>query len=509
VAQRPNVNNESTEETEMTQVVETEPSTTAYQFDSILIDGEWRSGRASSVNTDTDPWSGEELASIVEADVEDVDDMYRSAETIQKEWEAALPGQRATVLRSAGGILERRHDEVVDWLVREAGSTRTKAELEWAIVRDGLYEAASMPHDAGGHIVPSDIPAKENLVFRQPAGVVTVISPWNFPMWLSARSVAPALALGNSVVLKPATDTPVTGGLLLGRIFEEAGLPSGVLSVIVGSGRTIGDALVQHRTPRVISFTGSTAVGGRLPMIAGIKRLSLELGGNGPMVILDDANLGNAVEAAVFGSFFHQGQICMIANRLVVDVAVYDEFVDRLVERTRKLVVGDPKDPATYVGPIISKHQLKGILDKLERARGAGAKELLGGAPTGPTGQTLPPHVLLGTNDMATAKEEVFGPVITVVKASGEEDALRIANDTEYGLSSAVFTGDIDRGVRFAHRVKAGMTHVNDSPLNDEPNVAFGGEKSSGLGRFGGQWAVEEFTTHHWISVQHEPRQYP
>lgn len=357
--------------------------------------------------------------------------------------------------------------------------------------------------------MPSDVPGKESRVYRQPVGVVAVISPWNFPMQLSNRSVAPALAVGNAVVLKPAGDTPVTGGLLLAKIFEEAGLPPGLLNVVVGSGGDIGDAIVRHPLARAVSFTGSTSVGEGIAAKAGVKKLALELGGNGPLVVLDDADVDRAVDAAVFGSFFHAGQICMIANRVIVDTSVYEDFVERFLQRVRSLTVGDPADEATHVGPIINRSQLGGIQDKLARARDEGADQVLGGDPGGPSGLLLPPHVLLAGNDVTTAREEVFGPVITVIRAEGENDALRLANDTEYGLSSAVFTRDVARGVRFALRVDAGMTHVNDSPVNDDANTAFGGEKASGIGRFGGQWAIDEFTTDHWVTVQHESRSFP
>lgn len=357
--------------------------------------------------------------------------------------------------------------------------------------------------------MPSDVPGKESRVYREPAGVVAVISPWNFPMQLSNRSVAPAIAVGNAVVLKPAGDTPVAGGLLLAKILEEAGLPPGVFSVVIGRGSQIGDAIVTHPVARVVSFTGSTPVGEGTARRAALQRLALELGGNGPLVVLDDADVDLAVDGAVFGSFFHQGQICMIANRVIVDSAAYDDFVERFVRRVGALPVGDPADPGTAIGPVINRRQLETIQDKLARAREAGARQVLGGDPAGPAGLLLPPHVVLGSNDVATAREEVFGPVITVLRADGEEDALAVANDTEYGLSSAVFTRDAERGLRFARRLEAGMTHVNDSPVNDDSNTAFGGEKFSGVGRFGGHWALEEFTTDHWVSTQHEPVPYP
>jgi aldehyde dehydrogenase (NAD+) len=478
-------------------------------FDRMPIAGTWREGRSERTAADTDPYTGETLTELRLATSDDLDEAYAGAREAQREWAARLPGDRADVLRRAARIMEEREDEIVEWHVRESGAAAPAAQFEYAITLRDFHEASSYPHRVQGRILPADVEGKESRVYRRPVGVVAVISPWNVPMHLSNRSVAPALALGNAVVLKPAGDTPVTGGLLLAKVYEEAGLPPGLLSVVIGSGREIGDAIVSHPTPRVVSFTGSTPVGKGIAEKAGLKKLSLELGGNGPLVVLDDADLDLAVDAAVFGKFFHQGQVCMITNRIVVDASVHDEFVERYVGRVRALKAGDPREPDTVIGPIINGRQLEGIQEKVAQAREDGAEQVLGGDPTGPIGSVLPPHVLLGTNDVATARQEVFGPVATVIRASGEDEALAIANDTEYGLSSAVFTRDTERGVRFALRVEAGMTHVNDSPLNDENNTAFGGEKESGLGRFGGEWAIDEFTTDHWISVQHSRRRYP
>lgn len=471
--------------------------------------GKWREGSSGDTQADHDPWNGETLLQIRLANRDDLDQAYAAAITAQRRWAAEPPATRAAVMRAAASVLQDRKQEITGWIVRESGGTVAKAELEWDLVRKGLWEAASLPHHIEGSILQSDVPGKESRVYREPVGVVAVISPWNFPMQLSNRSVAPALAVGNAVVLKPASDTPVTGGLLLARIFQEAGLPDGLLSVVVGSGDEVGDAIVEHPVPRVVSFTGSTAVGARIAERAGIKQLALELGGNGPLVVLADADIDRAVDAAVFGSFFHQGQICMIANRLIVDATIHDRFVEKLVGRVERLRLGDPSSPDTDLGPLINRSQLDGVRDKLARAIQDGARQVIGGDPCGPTGLALPPHVLLGSNAVATAREEVFGPVITVIRAEDEADALRIANDTEYGLSSAVFTEDLERGVSFALRLDAGMTHVNDSPINDDANTAFGGEKASGIGRFGGNWAVREFTTDHWISVQRQPRQFP
>jgi aldehyde dehydrogenase (NAD+) len=473
------------------------------------IAGEWRAGRSGKRAADLNPYSGETLSEIELADLADVDAAFAGAEQAQPGWAERGPAERAAVMRTAAELLQARQGEFVDWIVRESGGTLAKGQLECKLVLGGLLEAASVPHRVAGRIMPSDIPGKESRVYRVPAGVVAVISPWNFPLQLSNRSVAPALAAGNAVVLKPAGDTPITGGLLLAKLFEEAGLPDGVLSVLVGSGGEIGDGIAEHKTPSVLSFTGSSPVGEGITRKAGIKRLSLELGGNGPLVVLDDAELGRAVDAAVFGSLFHQGQICMIANRVIVDRALHDEFVERLLGRVRALTLGDPAEEQTDLGPIINASQLESVQHKLARSREEGAEQLVGGEPSGPTGLLLPAHVLLASNEMACAREEVFGPVVTVIEARDEAHALQLANDTEYGLSSAVFTRDSERGTRFALRVRAGMTHVNDAPVNDDPNTAFGGEKASGIGRFGGDWAIEEFTSDHWISIQHEPREYP
>jgi aldehyde dehydrogenase (NAD+) len=300
-------------------------------------------------------------------------------------------------------------------------------------------------------------------------------------------------------------------GLLHAKILEEAGLPPGVLSVTVGAGSEIGDAFVTHPTPRVISFTGSTPVGRHIARLAVesplMKRVELELGGNSPFVVLEDADLEQTVDAAVFGKFLHQGQICMSANRFIVDERLYDAFAERFAARVKQLKVGDPDAPDTMIGPVINQRQLDGLVRRIDEARASGARELVGGAPQR---WVLPPHVFADvSNDNPLARDEIFGPVAPLVRANGEEHALQLANDTSYGLSSAVFTGDIERGLRFAQRVEAGMTHVNDQPVNDLPFSPFGGEKNSGIGRFNGRWAVDAFTTDHWITVQHVARRYP
>jgi aldehyde dehydrogenase (NAD+) len=480
-------------------------------FDKMFIEGRWRHGSGDGFSEDKDPYTNDVLARIPLASAGDLDKAYRAAAAAQPRWAAMLPEERAAVLRRAAGIMEARREEIVDWLVHESGSTRSKAQVEWEYAHGVTLEASTFPSRASGSIVPTNIPGKESRVYRHPVGVVGMISPWNFPTHLSSRSIAPAMALGNAVVLKPASDTPVTGGLLLAKIYEEAGLPPGVLNVIIARGSALGDAFVLHPVPRVISFTGSTAVGKHIAELAAkgdlLKRVALELGGNSPTVILDDADLDLAVRIAVFGKFLHQGQICMAINRLIVDAKVHDEFVERFTKYVARLKVGNPNDTDTVIGPVVNQQQLATHLEHVRRAVTQGARQLLGGEPRG---LVFPPHVFVGvSNQMSIAREELFGPIAPIIEVHGESEALEVANDTEYGLSAAVVTRDVERGNRFAQRIQAGMTHVNDSPVNDVATCPFGGEKNSGIGRYNGEWIIEELTTVQWISIQHQPLAYP
>lgn len=475
------------------------------------IAGQWRTGSAGRSMEVTNPFNNEKLLTIELATRDDLDQAYQAARAAQEEWAKTGPAQRAAIMIKAVEIFDQRREEIVNWIIQESGSTRIKAEIEWGAARAITLESASLPSRVHGRIMASNVPGKESRVYREPLGVIGVISPWNFPLHLTARSTSPALALGNSVVIKPASDTPVTGGLLLARIFEEAGLPKGVLSVVVGSGAEIGDAFVEHAVPGFISFTGSTQVGRNIGRIASggehLKHVALELGGNSPFVVLADADLDQAVHAATVGKFLHQGQICMAINRIIVEQPLYDAFCEKFAARVKALQYGDPSDPKTVVGPVINAKQLAGLKEKIATAKAEGAKVLVSNEPQG---NVMPPHVFADvTADMDIAREEIFGPLVGIQCARDEAHALELANQSEYGLSSAVFTQNLERGVRFARRVHAGMTHINDIPVNDEPNAPFGGEKNSGLGRFNGDWAIEEFTTDHWISVQHEPRQYP
>lgn len=475
------------------------------------IAGEWRKGSGGKHLRVTNPFDDSLLLEIPQANRADLDAAYRKAAEVQPQWAALGPSARAAVLHEVVAVFDRRRDEIIDWLIRESGSTRLKAQLEWGAARAIALESASFPARVHGRIVESNVPGKESRVYRSALGVVGVISPWNFPLHLTQRSIAPALALGNAVVIKPASDTPVCGGLLLARIFEEAGLPAGVLSVVVGAGSEIGDAFVEHPVPSLITFTGSTPVGRGIGAIASggehLKHVALELGGNSPFVVLEDADLEQAVNAAVFGKFLHQGQICMAINRIIIDDRLYSAFAERFVARVKGLKVGDPNLQDTVIGPVINAKQLQGLHEKIELARAEGARPLFEG---GSDGNLMAPHVYGEvTVDMDLARNEIFGPLVGLIRARDEAHALELANATEFGLSSAVFSTNLERAVTFARKVRAGMTHVNDIPVNDEANAPFGGEKNSGLGRFNGDWAIDEFTRDHWISVQHTPRHYP
>lgn len=475
------------------------------------IAGEWQSGQDDSVNTDTNPYNGDTLIEIQQATSEQLDEAYQAATAAQKEWAQKTPAERAAIMYKVVNVLDQRKDEIVDWLTKESGSTRIKAMVEFNSARSITLEAATFPNRVHGEIRPSNIPGKEHFIYREPIGVVAVISPWNFPFHLTQRSIAPALALGNAVVLKPASDTPITGGLLLAKIFEEAGLPKGLLNVVVGAGSEIGDAIVTHEIPSLVSFTGSTSVGKHIGELANggdyIKQVALELGGNSPFVVLKDADIEQAVKAAVFGKFLHQGQICIAINRIIVEDEIYDDFVERFLSHVKTLKVGDPSQEDTAVGPIINKKQVDSLKEKIASAQKSGANMILSGEIKG---QVVPPHIFTEvTREMDLSCNEVFGPLVGIIRAKDEDDALSIANDSMYGLSSAVFTADMQKGLRFARGIRAGMTHINDVSVNDESNVPFGGEKNSGIGRFNGEWVLEEFTRTHWISMQHTPRQYP
>ncbi|WP_328670651.1 aldehyde dehydrogenase family protein [Streptomyces sp. NBC_00328] len=473
------------------------------------IDGEWRPGTGSWDIIDFNPYDGEKLASITIATVDEVDDAYRAAERAQKKWGATNAYARRAVFEKALAVIDEREEEITEVIIAELGGTRLKAAFELHLVREFLRESVQLALRPEGKIIPSPVDGKENRLYRAPVGVVGVISPFNFPFLLSVKSVAPALALGNGVVLKPHQNTPIAGGSLVAKIFEEAGLPGGLLNVVITDIAEIGDAFIEHPVPKVISFTGSDKVGRHVATVcaANFKRSVLELGGNSALVVLEDADIDYAVDAAVFSRFVHQGQVCMAANRVLVDRSIEAEFTEKFVAKVRTLKTGDPRDPQTVIGPVINSSQADALSGVVEQAITEGATALLHGTTTD---NLVEPSVLTGVPaESDLLRQEVFGPVVFLVPFDGEEEAVRIVNDTPYGLSGAVHTADIERGVNFAKQIDTGMFHVNDGTVHDEPLVPFGGEKHSGIGRLNGETTVDAFTTTKWISVQHGRSRFP
>ncbi|NEB78799.1 aldehyde dehydrogenase family protein [Streptomyces sp. SID14478] len=485
------------------------PSAYFSELDRQYIDGTWRPGRGSWDIIDFNPYNGEKLASITIATTEEVDEAYRAAERAQKDWAKTNAYARRLVFERALRLIEEREGEIAEAIIDELGGTRVKAGFELHLAKEFLREAVQLALRPQGRVIPSPVDGKENRLYRVPVGVVGVISPFNFPFLLSLKSVAPALALGNGVVLKPHQNTPVVGGSLVAKLFEDAGLPAGLLNVVITDIAEIGDALLTHPVPKVISFTGSDKVGQHVATVCAsqFKHAVLELGGNSALTVLDDADIDYAVDAAVFSRYVHQGQVCMAANRILVDRKVEEEFTRKFVAKVATLKSGDPRDPETVIGPVINSAQADAISGVVETALAEGATALVRGAVDG---NLVEPVVLTGLPaDSPVLRQEIFGPVALLIPFDGDEEAVRIANDTPYGLSGAVHTGDIERGVAFAQQIDTGMIHVNDGTVHDEPLVAFGGEKRSGLGRLNGEATVEAFTTQKWISVQHGRSQFP
>lgn len=474
-----------------------------------FIGGEWREGRSQKVFADRNPYNGELIAEIKLANLADVDEAYRAAHDAQKQWAQINPYQRRDILESAVGALTTHEAEIADLIIDELGGTRLKAAFEISLVKNIIREAATFPLRMEGQILPSPVEGKENRLYRVPAGVVSVISPFNFPFFLAMRSVAPALGAGNGVVLKPHEESIITGGTLVAKLFEQAGIPRGLLNVVSFDVGEIGDAFVEHPIPRIVSFTGSLKVGRHIGMVAGrsLKKAILELGGNSALIVLPDANLDLAINAAIFSRFTHQGQICMSANRVLVHRSVYPQFVDEYVSRVSRLKVGDPRDPETALGPLINRAQVQALERMIEAGIAEGARPLLRGTVEG---NCVSPTVFIDVKPtMSIAREEMFGPAVCLIPFDTPEEAIALANDSPYGLSGAIHTRDVELGAELAKRIESGMVHVNDGTINDEPLVAFGGDKHSGVGRLNGKWALEELTTLKWVSVQHQPRQYP
>ncbi|MBW8763270.1 MAG: aldehyde dehydrogenase family protein [Microbacterium sp.] len=473
------------------------------------IGGQWRDGSSERRLSVRNPFDNAEIGVFTIASKADIDEAYLAARAAQPAWEAMSAYQRRTVFENAAAIVERRRDEITALIIREVGGTALKAAFEIGLVIDAIKEAGTTGFRIQGSIIPSPVPNTENYVYRKALGVVGVISPFNFPFFLGLKPVVAALSTGNGVVLKPHEATPITGGTLMAEIFEEAGLPAGLFNVTVTEIPEIGDYFLEHPVPRAIVFTGSAPVGRHVGEVCArhFKKAILELGGNSAFIVLEDADIDYAVESATFSRFTHQGQICMSANRVLVHSSVAAEFREKFARKVSGLRTGDPADPATIVGPLINRREVENLERTVDEAIAAGANALV---RQGSRGNVLGPVVLDNVKSSdAVAQGELFGPVILIMEFADDDQAITIANDTEYGLSGAIHTKDLARGVRLAKRIETGMVHINDSTISDEPIVPFGGEKNSGIGRLSGQATIDELTTQQWISVNHGQSRYP
>jgi aldehyde dehydrogenase (NAD+) len=473
------------------------------------INGEWTEGKSNRTYDILNPYDRSVVASVRLATKEQLEETFEIAKQAQKAWSKSTVEERREVLHKAAQYLNENREEIVNTIVRETGGTLLKANVEHHLTLEFLEESIKYA-DAIYKVreVPG-APEKLNHIHRLPLGVISSISPFNFPMNLSMRTIAPAIALGNSVVHKPDIQVGLSGGSIIAKAFEYAGLPKGVLNVVLSDIEEIGDGMLTNPNLDLISFTGSTPVGRHIGAIAGqnLKRVALELGGNSPFVVLSDADVDAAVNAAIFGKFIHQGQICMIINRIIVHQDKYDEFVEKFVVKAAALPYGDPSDPKTVIGPLVNERQLEKALQYIEVAKAEGATVALEGQRVG---NVLTPFVFTDVdNSSRLAQTELFAPIATIIKAQTDSEAIEIANDTTHGLSSSIFTSDLVRGEELALQIDSGMTHINDQTVNDAPNIPFGGNKASGLGRFGNPWVVEEFTVTKWVSVQTKERHFP
>jgi acyl-CoA reductase-like NAD-dependent aldehyde dehydrogenase len=458
-----------------------------------------------------DPFSGAVATRAAAATVEDADRAVAAAKAAFPAWSALSATERRKRLLHAADILESFTPKFIEAGVAETGATPAWYGFNVALAAGMLREAASMTTQITGEVLPSDIPGSMALAVRRPCGVVLGIAPWNAPVILGMRAIAMPLACGNTVVLKGSELCPAVHSLI-GTAFQQSGLCDGVVNVILNAptdAAQVVEQLIANPAVRRVNFTGSTPVGRIIAQAAArhLKPALLELGGKAPLLVMDDADLDAAAAGANFGAFINQGQICMSTDRIVVDERVADNFVTKLVSRAKPLVAGDPRGQNVALGTMISAEAAARVGSLIDDAVSKGARLVLGG---GIEGAIMQPAILdLVTSAMRIYSEESFGPVIAVVRASGEADAIRIANDTAFGLSSAVFTQDAARGLRIAAQIDSGMCHVNGPTVHDEANMPFGGVKDSGYGRFGGKAAVAEFTELRWITVQTEPRHYP
>jgi len=467
----------------------------------------WRQTKAGTIQV-IDPSNGADIASVGFGGPEDIARAAKEAKAAQKSWAATVPAERAKILNRAADLLEEHGAELADWIVRESGSIHLKAMIE--IEHGALFirHAATLATASSGTFLPG-MDERTNYARRVPHGVVGVISPFNFPLVLSVRSIAPALALGNTVVHKPDPRTPISGGIIIARIFEEAGLPQGVLHVIPG-GADAGEALCTDPHVAMISFTGSSRGGSKVGELCGkhLKKVQLELGGKNALILLDDVDIDIAASNAAWGAFMHQGQICMATGLILAQSGIADALADRLATRASHLPVGDPSSNQVALGPIISDAQVVSIQAIVDDALEKGAKLLAGGTHDG---RFYKATVLAGVKPgMRAFEEEIFGPVACIATFDTDEEAVELANHSDYGLAAGVITNNMGRAMKIGDQLNVGQLHINDQTVNGGPYAPFGGRGKSGNGsRMGGPADIEEFTQWQWVSVKQAATPYP
>lgn len=477
----------------------------------LLIGGRWRDAADGERYADHNPYDDSVVAHVASAGRADAEAAIAAAAGAFPAWAETTPQQRAAIFTQAGAILERRSDEVADLLTRETGATRMFAAFQVGRSIDTLRVACGWPHLPVGEVLRSAVAGRFVFTVRHPLGVVFGITPWNGAHILAWRTILTPLAYGNTVILKPSEDAPITAGLLLAEIMEEAGLPPGVLNVLTNAPGAIGpiaDAMFESDAVRLVMFTGSVPTARILAERAGrhLKRTVMELGGYNPMIVLADADLDRAVDAALFAAFYHQGQICMNARKIIVEDALFDAFEQRFAERTTALPLGDPAEPSTFVGPLITERAAALVERQVQEALAAGARIVTGGSRTG---RLFQPTVLADVPATAeAAREEIFGPVVLLERAANADEAARIANSTCYGLSAAVLGGNADRALAVAQQLEAGMIQVNDQTVAGETGFPNGGVKHSGWG-YTGPAGMHDFTEIRQTSVSQSISSYP
>ncbi len=473
----------------------------------LYINGKWEDAASGQTFDDFNPYTGELYAKVPKGGKEDADRALGAAYSARKVWESTAPAKRAEVLFKAAGILSESMMDFAAVLTEEGGGTFGKSMFEISQTIDLLYTAGGDCKNILGETFHSN-PGKLSYSILSPKGTVVAISPWNFPLILSMYKIAYSLATGNTVVFKPASETPVLG-LKIGEIFEKAGLPAGVLNILTGPGSVLGDALIEDSRSSFITITGETNTGRHVAMKAAenLKGYTLELGGKNPLIILKDTDINYAVNTAAFGTFMHQGQICMCVGRIIVEKDIIEEFSARLAKKAASIPYGDPKAQQTVVGPLINDKAVQKVDRLVKDAVAKGAKLLSGGKFEG---RVYQPTVLGGvTKEMDIFYEETFGPVASIIAVENEKEALEVANDTTYGLSSAVLTKDIQKALYLSEGLEAGMVHVGASSVDADATCPFGGCKWSGQGREGGRYSLEELSDVKWVTIEKTDMQFP